>query len=91
MTQETEKLSAELQPQLRELNNQSRSMMPAEVAATLQQATEDLVRSGIAERSLKEGAKAPDFVLPNVKGDPVHLSDLLARGAVVLTFYRGGW
>ncbi len=91
MAQEPEKLSAELQQQLRELNNQSRSMMPAEVAATLQQATEDLVRSGIAERSLKEGAKAPDFVLPDVKGDPVRLSDLLARGAVVLTFYRGGW
>ncbi len=91
MAEEPEKLSAELQQQLQELNNKSRSMMPANVAATLQQATEELVRSGIAERSLHEGAKAPDFVLPNIKGDRVQLSHLLSRGPLVLTFYRGGW
>ena len=34
---------------------------------------------------------APDFSLPNVRGEEVRLSQLLAKGPVVLTFYRGGW
>jgi peroxiredoxin len=29
--------------------------------------------------------------LPDAKGHPVKLSDLLKKGTVVLTFYRGGW
>ncbi len=91
MAEEPERLSAELEQELQKLSNKSRSAMPPEVAATLRQATEELVRSGIAERSLPEGAKAPDFVLPDVRGKRVKFSDLLARGPVVLTFYRGGW
>lgn len=35
--------------------------------------------------------KAPDFELPNARGELVALSDLLACGPVVVTFYRGGW
>lgn len=54
-------------------------------------ATEDLMRSGQAERAVHQGQKAPDFVLPDVSGRPVRLSDLLKKGPVVLTFYRGGW
>jgi peroxiredoxin len=36
-------------------------------------------------------AKAPDFSLPDARGGTVALSSLLARGPVVLTFYRGSW
>ncbi len=44
-----------------------------------------------ALRALKEGAMAPDFTLPGADGKPVTLSALLARGPVILTFYRGAW
>ncbi len=54
-------------------------------------AMEDLIKSGLAEKALKEGAKVPDFTLPDAKGKPVSLSSLLAKGPVVLAFYRGGW
>jgi hypothetical protein len=54
-------------------------------------ATEELVRSRIAERAKKPGERAPDFALPNPSGEIVRLADLLARGPVVLTFYRGTW
>jgi peroxiredoxin len=37
------------------------------------------------------GDAAPDFTLPNARGVPVTLSKLLAKGPVVLVFYRGGW
>src|SRR6185312_9179308 len=39
----------------------------------------------------KQGDKAPDFALPNVTGETIRLSQLLAKGPVVLIFYRGGW
>ena len=37
------------------------------------------------------GDKAPDFTLPDAKGQQVSLTTLLAEGPVVLTWYRGGW
>lgn len=37
------------------------------------------------------GEEAPDFALPNAFGATVRLSELLADGPVVLTFYRGAW
>jgi peroxiredoxin len=40
---------------------------------------------------LAAGDRAPDFELQNATGDEVRLSDLLTRGPVVLTFYRGAW
>ena len=43
------------------------------------------------ESAIQIGAKAPDFELPNADGDMRRLSDILDRGPVVLTFYRGGW
>ena len=33
----------------------------------------------------------PDFTLPDQAGAPFRLGDELARGAVVLAFYRGDW
>jgi peroxiredoxin len=64
---------------------------PAEQLALMEQATRDLIASGIAERALKVGDMAPDFALPDVAGRTVSLRETLARGPVVLSFYRGGW
>ena len=63
----------------------------ADPKAILTKATEDLMRSGQAERAIHQGQKAPDFSLPDAKGQVVRLSDLLKKGPVILTFYRGGW
>jgi peroxiredoxin len=43
------------------------------------------------EDALKLGAKAPNFTLPNQDGNLIALNDVLAKGPVVLTFYRGSW
>ena len=59
--------------------------------AIMDRATEDLGRSGIAEGALKAGAAAPAFALPNAIGKTVRSADLLARGPLVVSFYRGEW
>ncbi|WPL17421.1 Putative peroxiredoxin [Thiorhodovibrio winogradskyi] len=37
------------------------------------------------------GETAPDFQLPNARGEMVRLTQRLQEGPVVLTFYRGAW
>ncbi|MEM9797071.1 MAG: peroxiredoxin-like family protein [Pseudomonadota bacterium] len=54
-------------------------------------ATGDLVASGAADRALKEGARAPFFSLPSESGAIVRMDAMLARGPLVLSFYRGVW
>jgi hypothetical protein len=69
----------------------SRKHIPEDKLAVMDRATEELALSGIIQGCLKEGDKAPDFMLPNVWGQPVSLAEMLKRGPVVLSFYRGGW
>ena len=47
--------------------------------------------SGILEHALQVGSKAPDFRLTNATGKEVGLSEVLEKGPVILTRYRGGW
>jgi peroxiredoxin len=47
--------------------------------------------SNLARTALTVGDRAPDFSLPNAVGEAVSLVTLLARGPVVISFYRGGW
>ncbi len=69
----------------------ARNRIPGDKLAVMDRAGEDLERSGITDKCLKAGDVAPDFVLPNAQSQPVSLAELLAKGPVVLSFYRGGW
>jgi peroxiredoxin len=54
-------------------------------------AIQDLISNGTGEDAVKPGEAAPHFVLPNHNGVPVSLNELLTRGPVVISFYRGEW
>lgn len=47
--------------------------------------------AGTARHALAAGQPAPNFTLPDAAGQPQTLTELLERGPVVLTFYRGNW
>jgi peroxiredoxin len=64
---------------------------PPHVIAAMKKATADLVATGQAGRALQVGDRAPDFTLPGPDGKDVSSRDLLARGPLVITFYRGVW
>ena len=76
-----------LKAQLKEFDA-SRKRLP-EVTAILRRGIEDVRESGAA--GLRIGERAPDFALPNQRGETVRLSERLSRGPVVLNFYRGVW
>jgi peroxiredoxin len=57
----------------------------------MHRATKELIDSGAASRAVKSGDKAPTFTLKDSDGNAIASADLLARGPLVLTFYRGVW
>ena len=65
--------------------------LDAAYRASMDAATEHLRRSGMAMRAKGQGDRAPDFALSTRDGARIVLSDLLSRGPVVLSFFRGEW
>ena len=84
-------LNNELRQQIADFQRERLPKMPPEIREVLVRTTEDQVKSGITAKVLKVGDKAPDFTLPNVRGEAVTLSKLLAKGPAVIAFYRGAW
>ena len=57
----------------------------------MQRSIDDLWASGIMNRIVKVGQPAPGFALPNAAAAGRRPPELLVRGPVALTFYRGRW
>src|SRR5258708_6808673 len=57
----------------------------------MHRATDKLIESGQAQRAKKAGDAAPEFTLLDPDGKPVSSRELLAKGPLVLSFYRGVW
>lgn len=77
--------------QIEELQKEFMEQVSEDTLKLILGATEKLVGSGIAEKSLKQGDKIPAFSLPNAKGELVASDTLLSKGSLVINFYRGGW
>jgi len=80
-----------LQQQIDEFIAEGASWLPTHLLQDLLSPIGQLIHSGAAENALKEGAQAPDFALPDARGNAVRLSHLLTQGPVVIAFYRGQW
>ncbi len=80
-----------LQQDIQDFMAEMAGRIPDDVKSIMVKATQDLAATGIAEKSLAVGAKAPDFTLKNQKGEAVSSADLLAKGPLVVVFYRGEW
>jgi peroxiredoxin len=65
--------------------------VPRSVIETMHRATAELKASGLAARAIGVGDTAPAFSLGDAEGTPVRSDALLARGPLVLSFYRGVW
>jgi hypothetical protein len=80
-----------LKSDLEALQARLESGRPADVVAAMHRAVEELRTAGAAQRVVTVGDKAPAFVLPNANEEPVDSRTLLAKGPLVVTFYRGRW
>lgn len=80
-----------LQDKLNEHKASFEKNVPSEVLEVMHRATADLRNSGIVDRALKEGDRAPEFELENAHGHRIRSADILTNRFMVLTFYRGQW
>ena len=80
-----------LQDKLDNRRKKFESSAPPEKLAIMHRATNDLLHSGIMEQVLKAGDQAPDFSLPDEHGNLVESQELLRKGPLVVSFYRGAW
>jgi len=65
--------------------------VPRSVIETMHRATAELIESAAAQRARKAGDVAPSFSLKDPEGNVVNSAELLKRGPLVLSFYRGVW
>jgi peroxiredoxin len=66
-------------------------VIPADITRLMDKATAELIQSKLADQVVGMGSEAPGFSLPNATGQQVTLSQMLTRGPVVISFYRGVW
>ncbi|MDN7613516.1 peroxiredoxin-like family protein [Burkholderia cepacia] len=64
---------------------------PSHIHEPMHRATRELTESGAAEKALKVGDRGPTFTLKDAEGTSHSSTDLLARGPLIVTFYRGVW
>ncbi|MFZ5784356.1 MAG: hypothetical protein ACOY4R_29525 [Pseudomonadota bacterium] len=69
----------------------SETRIPRERQVIMERATEDLRHSGILDRVVPTGARAPSFELASHDGRQIASAELLAAGPMILSFFRGSW
>ena len=80
-----------LQEKLSTMKQESIATKPPEVIGPLLEETKKLVESGIAEKAIKIGEILPEFSLSDEQGNIVSSKEVLAKGPLALSFYRGIW
>lgn len=64
---------------------------PRSVIEIMHRATAELKASGLAERARKVGDRAPAFTLKDSEGNVFSSDDMLRKGPLIVSFYRGVW
>ncbi|MEJ2912559.1 peroxiredoxin-like family protein [Pseudoalteromonas sp. C12FD-1] len=80
-----------LKAQIDAYNVQKEAKLPADVLALMDKTNEELIAQHIKNNALQVGAKVSNFNLSNHNGETIELTDLLNKGPVIISFYRGGW
>jgi hypothetical protein len=65
--------------------------IPRDALEIMHRVTADQRASGFHARMPAIGQSAPSFELPNRDGAVVSTASLLARGPLVVSFFRGSW
>ena len=68
-----------------------RTRVPAERQATMDRHVAHLAESGISKNAKQVGDRAPAIQLRDQHGQEFDIASLLAKGPVIVNFYRGGW
>jgi peroxiredoxin len=68
-----------------------RQNAPASVSEPIKAASQDIQASFQPELAIQVGTTLPDFHLSDAVGKKITRADLLAKGPLLISFYRGEW
>lgn len=80
-----------VEAQLRAKAEESARKAPPAIAEVSRRGIEEVAASGILKTALNVGDTCPAFALGDARGTQVSSAALLARGPMVVVFYRGAW
>lgn len=80
-------LDAELSTTYRQFHETSQK----EVSQVIKDAISNFKRTYARAGGIQPGTPFPNFQLSDATGNKVSLHDLLAKGALLISFYRGEW
>ena len=80
-----------LKDEINKMQEEMLPQIPEDALKLLFGKTEELINSGIGERTLNEGDEIPQINLPNAVGKTINVNSMLKDGPVVISFYRGAW
>lgn len=69
----------------------SAGRLPGEVLDVFDRSIEKLLEQGLPSNIVKVGDRLDSFTLDDATGQSVSLEEIVASGAAVIVFYRGGW
>ncbi len=77
--------------ELKQLSDESADQIPPDVIEAGKKGLEELIARGVTKKAVNVGDKMPAFSLLDSGGKTVTSDDLLKKGPLVVTFYRGAW
>ena len=80
-----------LKAKLDAIRDASQKRIPPDRQTIMHRATADLRTSGIMDQVAKTGQQMPSFSGMAHDGRTIHSNDLVGRGPLVLSFFRGHW
>lgn len=80
-----------LNEELSTIYNQFLETAPKEVSSVITDATSNFKNTYDPARAIQPGSAFPNFQLSDATGNKVTLDDLLAKGPILVSFYRGEW
>jgi hypothetical protein len=80
-----------LETELSKIREMSKTRIPEATREVMLGAVQKLRDSGALNSIIKVGDKLPPFSLKNEQGEVMESKDLLAKGGLLLTVFRGHW
>ena len=80
-----------LEQRLQRLKASFEEQAPESALAAIAQSTQELRDSDLLANVPQIGSTLPDFELPDHDGNAIRSAELIKRGPLVISFYRGVW
>ena len=76
---------------LLDYNTKGRARIPTQTLEVMDAATQDLINKNLSKKSIKKGDTLTTAELINTKNEKINIDEMLKKGPLVISFYRGGW